>query len=732
MLLAGFTEITLPLKNPVLQFSLILFIILFVPFFLGRFRIPSLISLILAGAVVGPHGLNLMLRDSSIVLFGTVGLLYIMFLAGLEIDVAEFKKNSGRSILFGVGTFLVSEILGVLVGLYILGFSMLSSVLVGSIFASHTLLLYPVISRLGIAKDQAVNIAVGGTLITDTMALLVLAVVVGSSNGELSAAFWARLLLGIMVFSLVVLLLFPMIARWFFKRFDDSVLQYLFVLGMVFLAAFLAETAGVEPIIGAFLGGLTLNRLIPHTSALMNRIKFVGDAIFIPFFLIGVGMLINFRAFFKDVATIKAAVVITVAATIAKYFSAWVTQKVYGFSLDQRRLIFGLISAHAGVAIATVLVGYNIIIGYAPGNEPLRLLDNSVLNGTILFILVTCTLATVIGEKGAQNIAFAERADEISDRESDDGAPERVLIPLNEPAAVEELVNLGITLKSPKSQEGLIALHIASNTPDDSGAEKKIEKLLEQATMVAAATDNELHGICRYDNSIVNGISGVVREQKATDLILGLYRKPGFTKSFLGNLSEMLLETSNVTTFVYRPVQPLGTIKRTMAVIPEGAVAEEGFLLWKKRLSSMVSNTGSKLLFYASKDTLAYLKEYHAESFPNAEYKVFRNLDAFSGLAKELRSDDNLVVVMSRRGYGSYHPRMAKIPYYLSRYFKKNSFILIYPVQAGAADVVPEFPEMPLSSSFGFNFKPVRLRVGSMLKNVPFLGRIPRHRNDNM
>jgi len=311
MLLTGLFDIALPLKNPVLQFSLLLFIILFVPVLFSRLKLPSLISLIIAGAVVGPHGLNLMLRDSSIILFGTVGLLYIMFLAGLEIDVADFKKNSSKSILFGLYTFLISIILGIVVTLYVLHFSLLSSILIGSIFASHTLIVYPLVSKLGIAKNKAVNIAVGGTLITDTLALLVLAVISGMTTGELTSEFWIRLLVSLAVFSLIVLFLFPIIARWFFKRFDDSVLQYLFVLAMVFFSGFLAEAAGVEAIIGAFLAGLALNRMIPHTSALMNRIKFVGNAIFIPFFLIGVGMLIDFRALFKDYETLKVALVIT-------------------------------------------------------------------------------------------------------------------------------------------------------------------------------------------------------------------------------------------------------------------------------------------------------------------------------------------------------------------------------------------------------------------------------------
>ena len=487
MLLMSLLDISLPLKNPVLQFSLLLFIILFAPLLLNRLKIPSLVSLIIAGAVIGPFGLNLMLRDSSIVLFGTVGLLYIMFLAGLEIDVADFRKNSGNSILFGLYTFVISIVLGIVVAFYILDFSLLSSILIGSIFASHTLILYPVVSKLGISKNKAVNIAIGGTLITDTLALLVLAVVAGMSSGELTSGFWVRLVLGITLFGMVVLLLFPLIARWFFKRFDDSVLQYLFVLALVFFSGFLAEAAGVEAIIGAFLGGLALNRLIPRTSPLMNRIKFVGNAIFIPFFLIGVGMLIDIRAVFKDSETMKVAVVITVAATVAKYLSAWITQKLFGFSRDQRRLIFGLISAHAAVALATVLIGYNIIIGKGLDGSPVRLLDESVLNGTILFILITCTLATVVGQKGAQNIAFAEAFDEVGEP----GvfvAEERILIPMNNISTVNELVNLGVTLKSHKTCNGIYALHVASNSIDGEIAERSAAKLFEKAAVAASST----------------------------------------------------------------------------------------------------------------------------------------------------------------------------------------------------------------------------------------------------
>ena len=678
-------DISLPLKNPVLQFSLILFIILFAPLLLNRLKIPSLISLIIAGAVIGPHGFNLMLRDSSIILFGTVGLLYIMFLAGLEIDVEDFRKNSRKSLLFGLYTFFISIILGIIVGLYILDFSLFSSILIGSIFASHTLIVYPVVSKLGVSTNKAVTIAVGGTIITDTLALLVLAVIAGISSGELMTGFWIRLVIGLTLFSLIVLLLFPVIARWFFKRFDDSVLQYLFVLAMVFFGGFLAEAAGVEAIIGAFFSGLALNRLIPRTSPLMNRVKFVGNALFIPFFLIGVGMLIDIRALFKDYNTLKVAAVITIAATAAKYLSAWITQRVFGFSLDQRRLIFGLISAHAALALATVLIGYNIITGYTLKGDPVRLLDESVLNGTILFILITCTLATIIGEKGAHNIALADTVDEIAES-GVQGTEERILIPMNDLGTVDELVNLSATVKSNKDKRGIYALHVADNTTSDDAAEKHAGKLLEKAAVAASSIDFDLTRLIRYDSDVVNGITGVIREQKITDLIFGLHQKSILNDTLLGSASENILGRCNITTFIYRPVQPLATIKRTIVVIPAGAENEIGFVLWMQKIINVIKNTGSKLLFYATKQTLAYLKDVYSSSIVNAEYKVFKDWDDFLVLSRELKNDDNLIVVMSRKNHLSYHSKMAKMPTYLNRYFQKNSFILVYPVQIGIVD----------------------------------------------
>src|SRR3954452_8613242 len=322
-------DLSLPLKNPVIIFSLVLFIILFAPLLLNKLKIPHIIGLIVAGIVIGPYGLNLLLRDSSIVLFGTVGLLYIMFTAGLEIDIIEFKKNTVKSIVFGLFTFLVPMVLGIPTAYYILQFSLPASILLACLFASHTLLAYPIASKYGISRIRSVTLTIGGTIITDVLALLVLAAVTGTYKGDVGPSFWIRLGISTLIFGAIVFFVFPLIARWFFKKFDDNISQYIFVLAMVFLGAFLAEAAGLEAIIGAFLAGLALNRFIPHSSALMHRIEFVGNAFFIPFFLIGVGMLVDFTVLFKGWEALTVAFVMIVAAILGKYLAALFTQKTF-------------------------------------------------------------------------------------------------------------------------------------------------------------------------------------------------------------------------------------------------------------------------------------------------------------------------------------------------------------------------------------------------------------------
>ena len=679
MVLASTIDFTLPLADPVLKFLLILLIILAAPLLLNKLRIPHLLGLIIAGAIIGPHGFNLVLRDSSIILSGTAGLLYIMFLAGLEIDMADFKRNSTKSLAFGMYTFLIPMILGTVVGIWVLRFNVLTSVLLASMFASHTLIAYPIISKLGIGKNKAVSITVGGTMITDTLALLVLTIIVGMATGQVNDMFWIRLGVSILIFALIVLFGFPFIGRWFFKHVHDNISQYIFVLVMVFLGSFLAQVAGMEAIIGAFLSGLALNRLIPQSSPLMNRVEFVGNAIFIPFFLLGVGMLIDYRTFFTSFETIKVGLIMIIVATAAKYIAAWMTQKTFHLSTDQRSVIFGLSNAQAAATLAAVMVGYNVITGTDANGEPIRLLNESVLNGTILMILVTCTIASFAAQKGAHNIA----AQDISDKEENKKESEHILIPVSNEETVEELVNLSLAIKSPQNKNGLFALKVIDNHHSDEKALKQSRRVLQTAVNTAAATDTRMKDLLRYDLSVSNAIASVVKEREITDLVVGLHKEKDIPAAFLGHIVESVLAESSVSTFIYKPAQPISTVRRHLIIIPELAEKEIGFNQIIFRLRNVTQNTGAATVFYGSEATLNALKKLLAKKSGEASYIEFNDWDDFLIVFRDIKPDDTMWIILSRKEGLSYAPAMARIPKYLNKYFQANSFVLAYPVQAG-------------------------------------------------
>ncbi|MDL2283380.1 cation:proton antiporter [Odoribacter sp. OttesenSCG-928-G04] len=701
---------SLPLTDPVLIFALILIIILFAPILLHRLKIPDLIVLIIAGALIGPNGLGILERDSSIELFGKVGLLYIMFVAGLEIDMADLRKNTGRTLYFGMLTFLIPMILGIVTGIYLLNFSLSTSILLASMYASHTLITYPIVSRYGVTKNRAVNISIGATVITCLLSLLVLAVVVGMEQGEVGSNFWLRLSISTILFIIIVTMGFPIIGRWFFKRFKDNVTQYIFVLALVFLACFLAKLAGLEDIIGAFLAGLTLNRLIPNTSALMNRIEFVGNALFIPFFLIGVGMLVDYNVFTLGWDATWVAFVMCLIATLSKYLAAFITGKTFKYTRDEGRLLFGLTNAQAAATLAAVMVGYQVITGETPDGEPIRLLNDNVLNGTVIMILVTCTISSFVTQKGAQNVSLADvTEDAVSDK---DASGDCILIPVSNAETVEELINLGVTIKTAKSNTSMMALSIIKSDQNDSGAEKRSKALLEKAEKIGSATDNRIQPLLRYDTDIVNGIKNVVKENKITDIVLGLKKETDISKTFLGDLTDGVLAKCATTTFVYRPVQPLSTVKRYIIVVPANAEVEIGFPYWIIRVWNLAQNTGSKLVFYGNQTLLHILGEIKKRHNIDTEFKEFINWNDFLIVARDVKEDDALMVVMSRRGHASYTKQMIMIPDYMNRYFLTSNCILVYPVQTGVGEdeensmsLLGYYEEGDLTSVIGRLFK---------------------------
>lgn len=678
MIVLSNLNFSLPLSNPVIIFSLVLFIILFAPILFNKIKIPHIIGLIVAGMIIGPYGLNLLLRDSSIVLFGTVGLLYIMFSAGLEIDMEEFRKNRLKSAVFGLFTFLIPIVLGCVSVYFLLGFSWHTSLLVASMFASHTLLAYPIASKYGIARIRSVTLTIGGTIITDVLALLLLAGVTGMTRGDITSSFWVRLAISTVIFGGIIFLVFPLIARWFFKTYEEPVAQYIFILAMVFLGAFLAELAGLEHIIGAFLSGLALNRFIPQSSPLMNRIEFVGNAFFIPFFLISVGMLIDFSVLFKGLGALKVAAVMTIIGILSKYLAAFLTQKTFRLSKLERRMIFGLSTARVGATLAIVLVGYNIIIGETPAGQPVRLLDEDVLNGTIIMILVTCTVSSFIVEKASQQLALLE--ENIS--EDKNGDTERILISLGYPETVVELIDVGLMLKPKHSAIPVYALNVISDDRQEIKTSAIAKKMMEKAVAHAAATDTPLIPITRFDMNISNGIIYTMKEQNITDLLIGLHHEAN-PKNFLGPTAEQILKQTSETVLIYKSVQPFNTLKRMVVVITGKSELEPGFTHWFSKVTTIAKEAGLSIDFFGTEETINELRQLQQVRKVDIKMQLheFSNWDDFLIFSREVKRNDLLIIVSSRKGHVSYQQQLEKLPYYLSRYFTANSFIMLYPRQ---------------------------------------------------
>ena len=658
-----------PLDNPVAIFSLLLLIILATPYIFKKIKIPSIIGLIIAGSLIGPYGLKLMLRDASIELYGTVGLLYLMFIAGLEIDIPDFKKNSNKSIIFGLYTFSIPLIFGYLSSRYILKLPPLTTILVASIYSSHTLLTYPIIARFGVTKNRAVNIALGGTIIANTIALMILVGIVGMSEGDITIQFWIDLVIKFAAFGFLVLFALPILARKFLINEKDNIAQYLFVLGVVFLAGFLAEVLGIEAILGAFLAGLALNHLVPATSALKNRIEFIGNVLFIPIFLIGIGMLVNFRVFFTDLKTIYAGVIMTAVAISSKYIAAFLAQKSFKYNINEQLIIFGLTSSSAAATLAVIFIGY----------ERLQIIDDYMLNAAILMILITCTTASFATEKGASKIAVAEET--IESAKEDEQQTERILIPISHPETFEELINLGLILKNKKNKDNLFAVNIINSQTNSPEHEKKSKELLDKATKLVSATDQSLNVILRYDINISHGIYNTVREKKISDIIIGIHQKTSLTDSFLGKLTDGLLADSVANIYIYHAVQPFNTMKNMVVVIPEKAEEELGFHDFVKKIWNMADNTGIKFVIYASEKVIDIFKIYVEAQFIEIELINFIDWSDFLIVSSKLDLNSGLMVFMSRIGAVSRNKSMDKITKYLNKYFNKNNYIIYYPVQ---------------------------------------------------
>lgn len=659
---------------PVPIFLTVMAIILLTPIVLNRLRIPYVIGLIIAGVAVGPYGLNILARDMSFEIFGQVGILYLMFLAGIEIDMYHLRKNMRKGLTFGLFTFIIPLILGAVAAMAALRMQMLEATLLASMFAAHTLIAYPIVTRFGVTKAPAVIIAIAGTIVTVLGSLIVLAGVLGVyRDGSVSSLI--PILCYLALYCVGLIYLYPRITRYFFQHYSDGISQFIYVMVMVFGAAALASFIGIEGVFGAFFAGLVLNRFIPARSTLMGRLEFVGNAIFIPYFLIGVGMLIDLRVVLDGWSTLYTAAVMSAVAMASKWIAAFVTQKVYRLTSIDRSVMYQLSNAHTAVALAVVMIGYEM-----------HLFDVTVLNGTVVMILVTCTVSSFGTERAASRlkVQLLEQADEESARDDTTTHP-RTLIAISNPLTAPGIVDLALSMRFPDTSVpgDFYALHVRN---DNSASSKAIGRnSLDVAERAAAAVETRLTPIERFDLNFITGVLNTMEERDITELIVGLHRRTRIIDSFLGEKIEQLLRSTNRMIVMSRCFIPLNTVSRLLVAVPKKAQFETGFRRWVQAVGNLCRQIGCRVEFWCDDSTAPLIRAVISQSKLGIRmsFSPVASYDDFVLKTAGITDDDLLIVVSARRSSVSFDSDMDSVPEYLQRYLAGNNLIVIYPGQFG-------------------------------------------------
>ena len=666
-----------PITNPSLIFLLVLVIILLAPIIMGKLRIPHIIGMVLAGVAIGQYGFNILVRDDSFELFGRVGLYYIMFLAALEMDVEGVKKNKGKLSLFGLLTFAVPFTLTFIMSEWLLGYPTIASLLLGCLMASNTLIAYPIVSRYGQQRKPSVALSVGASMLSLLVALVVLAALVASHNGQTGVLFWLWFVAKFVIYCGGLTLLIPKLTRWFLRRYSDAVMQFIFVMAMLFMSAVLSESIGLEGIFGAFLSGLILNRYIPHVSPLMNRIEFIGNALFIPYFLIGVGMLINVRLAFSDTGVLWVALAITLFGTAGKAIAAYLSALLFRLPLNTSgNMMFGLTSAHAAGAIAIIMVGMRLT---TPDGS--ALVTGEMLNGVVLMILLTCLISTVVTEQAAQQITLRDK--EIPQEDTQDD--EKMLIPMKYPEYAVRLVNLAIMMRNPKLGRGLVGLSVVYDDVDMRLNQERGQRLLEKVQQYAAAADVKMQTQVRVAANIANGIKHAFKEFRASEIIIGMHMHPEVSASFWGEFHQSLFNGLNRQIIMARLKQPLSTIRRIEVAVPSRAQFEPGFYRWLERVARLSVNLECRTIFHGRTDTLALINQYVRNRHPEmrVEFMQMDHWNEMPRLAATIAEDHLFIVIAARKGTVSYKNALEHLPEEIQQFFSGKNIIIIFPDQHG-------------------------------------------------
>ncbi len=669
-----------PITDPTLIFFVVMLIILFAPIVMGKLRIPHIIGMVLAGVAVGQYGFNILVRDDSFELFGKVGLYYIMFLASLEMDIEGVRRNKGRFGVFGLLTFAVPSVMTYVACITVLHYSVLASLLLGCIMASNTLIAYPIVGRYGLQRKPSVTLSVGSSMISLLMALVSLAAIVASYGGNTGVMFWLLFVGKFVGYCVLMALLIPRLARWFLRRYSDAVMQFIFVMSMLFMSAALSEAVGLEGIFGAFVAGLILNRFIPHVSPLMNRIEFIGNALFIPYFLIGVGMLINLRLLFAGGGIVGVVIMIVVFGTVGKAVAAYLASWLFRLPVSSGNMMFGLTSAHAAGAIAMLMVGMKMEV--EPG---VPLVTDDMLNGVVIMILFTCIISTIVTERSAQQITLRDK--EMPEDSTASNSEEKVLIPMKYPEYAQRLVNLAMMMRNPKNNTQFVGLNVVYDDDDMPRNQEQGQRLLERMAQYSAATDIHMQTQVRVAANIANGIRHAYKEFRATEILIGMHMHPEVSQKFWGEFHQSLFNGLNSQIIMARLTQPLTTIRRIQVAVPSRAQFEPGFYRWLERLCRLGSNLECHTEFFGREDVLPLIKNYVLSRHHDmrVSYMKMAHWAEMPNLAASISPDNLFVVVTARKGTVSYKNALEFLPDEITRHFSGTNIMIIFPDQHGDA-----------------------------------------------
>lgn len=661
---------TIPLEDPVLVFTLALGIFLISPLVIERFGFPGIVGIVVAGAILGPGGLGFVEHVGAIVLLGEVGLIYLLFTVGLDLDLRRFLQAPEDAALFGGMSFAIPFIIGSVGGVVLLDLELLAALLLASVFASHTLLAYPIVNRYGIGKNDAVTAVFGGILFTDTTALVVLALVLGAHAGEFGVALVGEIAISLGILFGMVWIVVPRIGRFFFRTFsEESYYEYLFVLSAFFLAASLAELLDLAGILGAFIAGLALNRLIPDGGTLQNRIEFTGNAFFVPFFLLHVGMFVDFSVILDGFRTIGVAAFMVGVMIGTKAAAAWIVASLLEYSKSERQVIFGLSTGQAAAALAITLLGFEA-----------GLFDTAILNAVVLLLLVTAIVSPWITERGASAVVSEKEVTAVEEPAIDP----RILLPLSHSAELQRrLLELAFLLKGDPADEPVHVLTVVQ--PQGRGAtEERVASVrddLEGLEDVASAAEVPIQIESRVHHNVSSGISQAAVEEGANLVIMGWDASRPLRHRMFGSIIDNVIQRLKVPIMIARLGHPINTTEELYLLLPKGIIHHAGFYESLYLVKHLADRLGSAVTVYVVDST--HEPSERAYGFVEPEIEAsFEATKTWNQTIQTLREtvdeDDLVVTIAAERGGVGWHEELEDLPSRLAD-LQPESFIMLYP-----------------------------------------------------